>query len=193
MGMLTGSKIIEEARAGRIFLGNDIRDDYAGPNSYDIEIGDTFGIYRDDFLDMDSKNEVEIAPIPDSGLLIMPGYLYLIPSRYKIGSTHYIPLLTGRSSIGRLGVSIHQEAGFGDIGFVGVWTMQISSIFPTRIYKHRRLAQMYFITPVGDVLNLYHGKYNHGDGLQGSKSYMDVRHPELKHSWESVPDINGPF
>lgn len=193
MGMLTGSKILEEAYGGRIILGDVIKEEYAGPNSYDIEIGDTYGVYARASLDMDSKNEIIQYPIPDNGLVIQPGMLYLIPSRYKIGSLHYIPLLTGRSSIGRLGVSIHQEAGFGDIGFVGIWTMQVSAMIPTRIYKHRRLAQMYFITPVGDVLNLYHGKYNHGDGLQGSKSYMDVRHPELKHSWESVPDINGPF
>lgn len=178
MGMLTGSEILKEARAGNIILGAEIKEEFVGPNSYDVEIGDTYGVYKlhskAPYLDIDQDNELEISPIPDEGLMLVPGQLYLIPTRYVIGSTKYIPLLTGRSSIGRLGISVHQEAGFGDIGFVGTWTMQVSAQVKARIYKHRRLAQIYFIDPVGEIDQYYTGKYNRGTGIGKSKSYVDA-------------------
>lgn len=61
--------------------------------------------------------------------------------------THkFVPMLEGRSSVGRLGISIHSTAGFGDIGFCGYWTLEISCVQPVRIYSGVDICQIYYHT-----------------------------------------------
>lgn len=177
-GMLSGKMIVDEARAGRIELGPDIDDRFAGPNSYDLRIGNTYGVYelseKYGVLDVKKENKLIMREIdPDDGLDIFPGQLYIVPIMHPVGSDHYVPLITGRSSMGRLGLSVHQEAGFGDLGFHGIWNLQISSIIPVTIYPYMRMAQVYFFTLVGDIAKLYNGKYQNSGPGQGSKSYKD--------------------
>jgi dCTP deaminase len=81
-------------------------------------------------------------------------------------------MIEGRSSIGRLGISIHATAGFGDIGFFGYWTLEISCIEPVRIYPGIRICQIFYHTVKGKIIH-YHGKYQDNDGIQASQSYLD--------------------
>lgn len=179
-GMLTGKEILRQAELGNINIG-EINPSYAGPNSYDIEIGDTITTYRNIAgvtpLDMADKDSMETYTydIPEEGVVIYPGQLYLVSSRYQVGSNMFIPIITGRSSVGRMGISVHQEAGFGDLGFYGKWTLQLSTIYPVRIYPFIRMAQIYFLTACGERDKLYSGKYQNSLGEAGSKIYLDMK------------------
>ena len=202
-GMLTGSKIIEEYDLGRIEIDN-FDKACVNPNSYDLKIGNTYKTIKPNKAERGYKSpdptpdgyipailvetdipyyelslkepiEYEEHEISDEGIVLYPGTLYLIPTLNKIHTDYYIPIITGRSSMGRAGISVHKEAGFGDIGFNGTWTLQVTVTYPIRIFPNIRMAQVYFITPYGDIDMLYRGKYQNSDTANGSKSYLDFK------------------
>ena len=52
----------------------------------------------------------------------------------------------GKSSIARLGISVH-DAGFGDIGFAGHWTLELTVAQPVRVYAGIPICQLSFHEP----------------------------------------------
>lgn len=79
-----------------------------------------------------------------------------------------MPFIEGRSSVGRLGISIHVTAGFGDVGFIGRWTLEISVIHPIRVYAGVEICQIAFTDIVGEF-DLYTGRYANQNKVEGSK------------------------
>lgn len=128
-------------------------------------------------IDLKEKTELDEHIIPEEGYVLQPGQLYLIPTMERIGTVFYEPIITGRSSIGRLGITVHQTGDFGDIGFSGNWTLQVKVTYPTRIYPYFPMAQIYFLTPHGAIRDLYKGKYHNAKGVMGSKVYEDFKDP----------------
>lgn len=118
-------------------------------------------------LDLRDKPELVTEEIPTEGYVLSPGNLYLIPTLESIYSPEYEFILTGRSSMGRLGISVHQEAGFGDIGYKGKLTLQVKVTYPTRIYPYYPMCQLYFLTPHGPIEKLYDGKYQGAMDVSG--------------------------
>lgn len=117
------------------------------------------GYIDDRILDMRKNNPTLDVPIPEEGLVLMPGILYLGCTLERTQSNHFIPKVEGRSSVGRLGIKVHLTAGFGDIGFNGRWTLEIEVTHPIRVYAGERICQVYFSTPHGPIADLYHGRY----------------------------------
>jgi len=173
-GMLTGARIEEEVQNRRIVI-----DDYSplrlNPNSYNLRIADTLIVYKKHLfkpLDAHSKilpEDCKTIPIPEDGLVLKPNRLYIGSTIEKAGSDFYIPMLNGRSSTGRLGMSIHITAGFGDIGFKSTWTLEITVVEPLRIYPNDEVCQICFFTPAGDIKYKYKGRYAHQEGPTVSK------------------------
>lgn len=110
-------------------------------------------------IDSRARNEVIRFEIPETGLLLYPGVLYIGRTNERIATDKYIPMINGRSSGGRLGLSVHICAGFGDIGFDGTFTLEISVVEPLIIYPNMEVAQVCFHTPCGKTDILYRGKY----------------------------------
>jgi len=127
------------------------------------------------FIDMRKKNPVYQLEIPEDGIILIPGILYLGSTVEQIGSTVFVPMYEGRSSMARLGIQSHISAGFGDMGFVSNWTLEITVVHPVKFYPGVRIGQVYFhktaVSAKGK--DLYHGKYNKQSGPQSSKSYKD--------------------
>lgn len=176
-GILTGHEIARQVSLGNIKMEN-YDPANLNPNSYNLYCGDTVTIYRDlsiiDLKDPHTYEKTQTFKIDeDAGFILRPGTLYLIPSGVHMETAKFEPLITGRSSIGRLGIAVHQEAGFGDIGFSGVWTLQVKVTYPTRIYPRMSIFQVYFLTPYGKIAQLYHGKYQGSTGAVPSKLYAD--------------------
>jgi hypothetical protein len=69
---------------------------------------------------------------------------------------------------------VHVTAGFGDIGFCGQWTLEISVIKPIKIYSRIECCQIYYNTIHGDIIN-YNGKYQKAKEIQGSKIYQEFK------------------
>lgn len=55
--------------------------------------------------------------------------------------------LTGKSSLGRLGLQVHATAGFFDPGFTGTCTLEMSNVsrLPIRLWPGMLIAQMRFV------------------------------------------------
>ena len=92
----------------------------------------------------------------------------------KTHTDYYVPILSGRSSTGRLGINVHATAGYGDIGFNGYWTLEIFVIHPIVIYPNVEICQIYFNTVQGDV-SLYDGKYQNNLGIQASEIWKELK------------------
>ena len=110
-------------------------------------------------IDMMKDNEVIEFTIPESGYILRPGILYIGRTVERTSSEKFIPMLDGRSSGGRLGISIHICAGFGDIGFDGTWTLEITVVEPVIVYPYKEIAQVSYFKPYGAIDKLYRGRY----------------------------------
>ena len=130
-------------------------------------------VYDSYILDMKAHNTAKKIIIPKSGLVLEPGKLYLGRTNEYTETFNYVPMLEGRSSIGRLGMGIHVTAGFGDCGFKGFWTLEIYVIQPLVIYPDVEIGQLYYHTIDGDPIN-YEGKYLNNSGIQTSKLYEEL-------------------
>ena len=120
-------------------------------------------------LDMHKENETIEFEIPKEGLVLQPGVLYIGRTIERTWTDKYIPMINGRSSGGRLGISIHICAGFGDIGFDGTWTLEITCVEPVRIYPNSEIAQVCFFKPYGKVKDLYRGRYYQQEDATASR------------------------
>lgn len=121
-----------------------------GTNSYDVRLAPTIAWYEDKILDAKREHKVVYQEIPDDGIVLVPNQLYLGVTEEYVGSSKYVPILDGKSSAGRLGISVHVTAGRGDVGFFNHWTMEIFVIQAVKVYAGMPLGQFIFYesTPV---------------------------------------------
>lgn len=109
-------------------------------------------------LDAKKSNPVTEFEIPETGIILVPGILYL-GSTLEYTETHaHVPFLEGKSSMGRLGIDIHATAGKGDVGFCNHWTLEISCIQPVRIYAGMPVGQMIYFEVDNNIQNYYNQK-----------------------------------
>lgn len=143
------------------------------PNSYNLRLAPDLMVYKNDVLDMKTPNDVEELTIPEEGLLLEPGKLYLGRTIEHTRADSHVPMLEGRSSIGRLGLFIHVTAGFGDVGFNGYWTLEIFCVQPIRIYSGVEICQIYYHSLDGEYEKYSSGKYQNNNSIQPSLLYKD--------------------
>lgn len=143
------------------------------PNSYNLRLSDELLVYTNHELDMAKPNDFERLTIPAEGMLLQPGRLYLGRTLEYTATENLVPMLEGRSSVGRLGLFIHVTAGFGDVGFRGFWTLEILCVQPVRIYPGVEICQIFYHTLEGRYENYKSGKYQNNQGIQPSLLYKD--------------------
>ena len=144
------------------------------PNSYNLSLHNELLIYTEEILDMKKQNKTEKIIIPSEGLVMEPGKLYLGRTKEYTKTEKYIPMLEGRSSIGRLGICIHVTAGFGDVGFSGYWTLELFCVQPVKIYPDVQIAQIYYHTITEPYERYTKGKYQNNQGIQASMLYKEL-------------------
>jgi len=143
------------------------------PNSYNLRLHNELLVYTDDILDMRKPLGTEKIIIPEDGLVLKPGTLYLGRTFEHTSTEHFVPMLEGRSSVGRLGLYVHVTAGFGDIGFSGYWTLEIQCVQPVKVYPMVEICQIYYHAISGDFAPYKSGKYQNNTGIQPSLMYKD--------------------
>lgn len=143
------------------------------PNSYNLRLHEELMVYDESELDMKRKHKTKKIIIPEEGFVLQPGTLYLGRTVEYTKTENCVPMLEGRSSVGRLGMFIHITAGFGDVGFSGYWTLEISCIHPIRIYPNVEICQIFYHTIEGDYTKYHSNKYQHNRGIQPSMLYKD--------------------
>jgi len=150
------------------------------PASYDLTLGNTIAIYeqvthidlsfsengipgerlfpkvsqvpsKDSCLDVSKPNLVTYYQMTDLGFMLKPGIGYLMHTNERIKTDIYEPVLDGKSSIGRLFMTAHITAGYGDPGFDGQYTLEVTVIHPVIVYPGMRFCQIRFHTIVGEI------------------------------------------
>jgi len=159
-------------------LGEEIRiepfyENQLNPNSYNLRLYNELIVYEDLTLDMKKENKYKTIVIPTEGIVLEPNKLYLGRTIEYTETDKFVPMLEGRSSIGRLGLFVHVTAGFGDVGFRGYWTLEIHCIQPIRIYADVEICQIYYHSIEGDYDRYISGKYQNNKGIQPSLLYKD--------------------
>jgi len=143
------------------------------PNSYNLRLHNELLVYDNELLDMKKENKASKLIIPEDGLILQPNKLYLGRTIEHTRTEACVPMLEGRSSIGRLGLFIHVTAGFGDVGFSGFWTLEIFCIQPIKIYPGIEICQIYYHTIEGEYEKYISGKYQNNSGVQPSLLFKD--------------------
>ena len=160
-------------------IGSDIKiDPYEpenlNPNSYNLTLHQDVMTYEEVVLDMKKNNRFRRMVIPESGLVLEPNRLYLGRTVERTETHNLVPMIEGRSSIGRLGLFVHVTAGFGDVGFCGFWTLEMFAVQPIKIYPGVSIAQIFYHQIAGDIREYESNKYQHNHDIQPSLMFKEL-------------------
>lgn len=170
--ILSGSEI--KAQLGSNVVISPFSDDQLNPNSYNLRLHDELLVYEEIVLDMKRPNRYRRIRIPAEGLILQPNQLYLGRTVEYTETRNLVPMLEGRSSIGRLGLFVHVTAGFGDVGFCGYWTLEMFAVQPVRVYPGIQVCQIFYHTVEGPVTEYRSGKYQHNRDIQPSLLFREI-------------------
>jgi dCTP deaminase len=121
----------------------------------------------------------------DKIILLAPGETILAHTQEFIGGReHVTTMMKARSSLGRSFISVCKCAGWGDVGYINRWTMEIqntSSHYYIPLVVGRRIAQIVFFEtgPIAGADYSVTGKYTSSNKTS-----------DLKKSWK--PDMMLP-
>jgi dCTP deaminase len=197
-GILSDQEIRRAIREGDIVIDPFV-DDHVNPVSVDLTLGDEILVYEDwvrvrqdpfvsgdrlfarndphNVIDVKKEPRMTSCRIPGRGFVLDPSIGYLMHTREVVHTQKYVPVIDGKSSIGRLFMSVHITAGFGDPGFNGQYTLEVTVVHPLRIYAGMRVAQIRFHTICGEVEKPYNGNYvgNAARGPVASRAYKQFQ------------------
>lgn len=111
-------------------------------------------------------------------ILIGPGETILAHTEEFVGGRRgFTAMMKSRSSFGRVFIDACKSAGWGDVGYINRWTMEVtnfSSLYTIPLVVGRTLVQMVFFE-VGPTLTEYHseGKYQTSGDIE-----------EIKRNWK---------
>ncbi|WP_400217339.1 dCTP deaminase [Methanobrevibacter smithii] len=157
MAILSDKTIKEYLEEGKIVIDPLNDEQQIQPSSVDMRLGDEFKVFkviRKPYID--PKDEEDIAEYMESST-VPEGEAFIIhPNEFALATTQeYVKVpddlvarVEGRSSMGRLGVTMHVTAGYVDPGFEGRITLEISNIgaMPVALYPGQRVCQLVFET-----------------------------------------------
>lgn len=212
MSILTRQKILAEIQAGTIVI-DPFNPDLVGPNSIDLRLGSRLLVYSTGtfnrawaehlessgspdmkaqaYLDMARENVTHAVVMDDNGLILEPDLLYLGHTMEWTETHKHLPTLETRSSVARLGMQVHATAGFGDVGFCGDWTLEITVKHRLKVYPGIPVCQLCYNTVEGEITP-YTGKYQRQRGPKPSRMWVDYqkmvqKKTEQNHATENQP------
>ncbi len=174
--ILSGKEILK--RKDQDIIIEPFNENQVNPNSYNLRLHNELMVYENSPLDMKEENSAEKIIIPEDGLLLDSRKLYLGRTVEYTETHNLVPMLEGRSSVGRLGLFVHVTAGFGDVGFKGYWTLEIFCVQPIKIYPSVEICQIFYHSVEGDVDPYKSGKYQGNKDIQASMLYKDFKKDE---------------
>ena len=157
MAILSDKSIKEYLKEGKIVIDPIKDEQQIQPSSVDMRLGDEFKVFkviRKPYID--PKDEEDIAEYMESSTVPEVEAFIIHPNEFALATTQeYVKVpddlvarVEGRSSMGRLGVTMHVTAGYVDPGFEGRITLEISNIgaMPVALYPGQRVCQLVFET-----------------------------------------------
>ena len=161
------------------------------PNSVDIRLGNHFVWYRagSDVIDPYNKESVtaDVDEMHADYFVLRPGQFVLAETLERIElPDNIVATIEGKSSIARLGVTLHQTGGWIDAGFRGTITLEMCNVNtrPVKVYAGMPIGQLVFYT-TERAENPYNKK--------GDAKYLDQRQATLSryHSNRKSPSARG--
>lgn len=164
------------------------------PNGYDLSIGpiyynfnneiDGFFPFIKESVDMAYvKHEAKHETLQIGNKTVHGKFIRLPPHGFVIASTaervgtkkDLVASIRCRSSLARTGIDIVRGAGWGDVGFDGVWTVEITNHLPVPYYLPvgLRIGQMVFFRTETPAEKPYLGKYSGSTEPALPKLYAD--------------------
>jgi dCTP deaminase len=175
--ILTDKTIIDEIALKNIVI-EPLIEANIGTNSVDLTLSNTLLMYTDHILDTRKKNAYAPFIIPEEGIILRPNILYLASTVEYTETLRHVPIIQGKSSLGRLGLFVHVTAGFGDVNFKGHWTLELVAVQPIKIYPGMKIAQICYHDisemPYTDYASKADAKYSdQGKDPVASKNYLN--------------------
>lgn len=170
--ILSGEEI--KIRLGEQIVIDPFSESQLNPNGYNLTLHHELLIYEEVVLDMKEANRVRRIEIPESGLVLKPQQLYLGRTIERTETHQLVPMVEGRSSIGRLGLLVNVTTGFGDSGFSGFWTLEMFAVQPVKIYPGVPICQIMYHEIAGDVHEYCSDKYQHNNDIQPSLLFKEL-------------------
>jgi dCTP deaminase len=184
--VLSGYEI--KRQLGRNIVIEPFDESRLNPNSYNLSLHDELMVYEELILDMRKANRVRRMQIPPEGIVLQPNQLYLGRTAERTETHDLVPMIEGRSSIGRLGLFVHVTAGFGDVGFCGYWTLEMFAVQPIRIYAGVEICQIFYHEIQGEFTEYNSDKYQNNTDIQPSLLFK-----ELSPDADKDPQLKLPF
>lgn len=190
MSILTGKSIIAARRRGDIEI-TPFKKDQLNTGSYDVRLGRQVVVYSDwsdrvehpggvnqNIIDIKNPPKTKTFTMDKYGLVLYPRIFYLMHTEEVVYSKCYVPVLDGKSSIGRLGIKIHFTAGYGDVGFNGQYTLEVEVAGPIRVYPGIRIGQIRFHETSGEIEDYSDSGHYVGRsarGAVGSRAHLQIK------------------
>lgn len=201
MAILTRQAIRAAMDRGEINI-SPFNEKQLNPCSYDVRLGAGIKVYRNwteqsyvpntshlrsngmfpavkHFAPIDMKKPPETwdMTMDERGFLLLPGVFYLMHTVERVCATQCVPVIDGKSSIGRLGIKIHFTAGIGDPGFDGQYTLEVEVSGPVIVYPNVRIGQIRFFEATGEVEDYKASGHYVGEtavGAVGSRAHKQI-------------------
>lgn len=123
------------------------------PNSVDIRLGNHFVWYKPGTEVIDPYDQKSITSDVEEtradSFVLNPGKFVLAETMECIGlPDNIVATIEGKSSIARLGVTLHQTGGWIDAGFSGSITLEMANVNsrPVKVYAGMPIGQLVFYT-----------------------------------------------
>ena len=155
--ILTRSEIEHRVATGEITI-DPFNISQMNPNSYNYRLGREIAEVDREVSLGAYDIPAPLKSIPNDGILLEPGRLYLSTTQEAIGSRAYVTSLIGRSSVGRLGLFVQLTADLGHLGEAHCWTLELTCVQPIRIYAGMLIGQVSFWQTKGTP-TYYDGPY----------------------------------
>lgn len=150
------------------------------PASYDIRLGSKFLIVKDySVVNIDPVNKVlpeyeEIIVTKEDGFILRPGVTVLGTSIEKFGSEKYLIQLSGKSSLARLWLIVHNTAGLINPGHYLNITFELANMnsIPIILRPGMEIAQILFAEMSSPPEKDYRKVGRYGEGEANMVSYV---------------------
>ena len=173
--ILNKEEIKQALDTSELIINPPPRDSQFQPASLDICLGNKYINPHYGSIDVKQKPiELPLNKMDNGEITLWPGNFLLFETLEEITVPKTMCVeCQGRSSIGRIGLTIHVTAGFIDPGYHGKLTLEVKNLSQNIITLHSgmRIAQLIFhrINPATE----YAGKYQGITQVQTSKIYED--------------------
>ena len=175
--MLSGTQIVKEIKNGMIKI-DPFNKNHISPNSYDLTLGQWVIRFknRNDrynwapiYLDKADVDYVFEKPVQHASHISIDPKERILAHTKEIAGAYgkFVPMIASRSSLVRWGLDVCVSAGFGDVGYVNKWTLEIFNFSNNKIYIPigARICQIYF-----EPLDSDDGFYEKYDGYYKQKT-----------------------